>query len=497
VCYHFDLTETLSAVSANNSSASEDEDRSHNAATGGLEIPKLPRDNVCGVAALLDCVPTTAWHRLAKRQKKILRGAVRDLNRAANKAIYHERKVACFEPKELPLRLTPSTRVVFGYQVTRIAFVLDASPTLTTAFPAVRNDDSKFTCALDRLPQMARTFFTSLVKKIESSSFIPDAGPWQPRLAISVIAVYPKKSSRRTRNRRGGDDRNEDEMDFDLSVLVRDACVNDKVSAELLADNIEEWAMEEVESEIARRVSRNQGDEFGSIGGSFDDAWTIPLYVSSLEDMLSAADASLSIMSSQARPVIVLATDGRSVDCETSGLGLLVADDDKGNYRVDVPLVVLDLSSPDSHRSAAGMTPTAESRDASNFLTDDPGTTFPLHLSDDTEALFGICRATGGCYFDEQLLKEASLTLAGTANSDSPLSSDRFLSFKRLTFRPNAVQWYTLFSLSPLSPALHSLWGRLAPPHYLKQQFMESDVSPYIRETTMDKRLSSSRLTSG
>lgn len=526
VCYHFDLTETLTATFAGNSSvATAVAANSTNDAVGAAnqQTPPLAdvmttsstrsHDLVCGVAALLDCVPTTAWHKLSKRQRKILRNAVLEWNRKAHKAMYQQRTLACYEPKVLPLRLTPSTRVMFGYQVTRIAFVLDASPSLTTAFGSsgssstsylddtnTSGSNNKFSCALDRLPHMARTFFTSLVDKIETSSFIPDSGPWQPRLAVSVIAVFPRKRpTTRIRNSRDGSlvERNEtDDIDFDLNVLVRDACVNDRQSAELLADNIEEWAMEEVESEIARRVSRNQsGLAVASVvGGSFDDAWTIPLYVSSLEDLLSAADASLSIMSSQARPVIVLATDGRSVDCDSPLPGLLVADDDKFNYRVDVPLIVLDLSSPDSHLPTANATQLGGVRDASNFLTDDPGTAFPLHLSDDTEALYGICQATGGCFFDAHLLKEASTNLAGTVDPDSPLSLDRLLSFKRLTFRPNALQWYTLFSVSPLSPplspAFHSLWGRLVPPHYVKQHFVEPDASHLVRETSTDKRFS-------
>lgn len=78
-----------------------------------------------------------------------------------------------------------------------------------------------------------------------------------------------------------------------------------------------------------------------------------------------------------------------------------------------------------------------------NFKTfDDNGPeTFPLGMSDDAEALYDLCRATGGCFLDRALLEEASSTTAGQVPSDSVLHGDHYLAFRRRALRPNAIQW--------------------------------------------------------
>jgi hypothetical protein len=137
--------------------------------------------------------------------------------------------------------------------------------------------------------------------------------------------------------------------------------------------------------------------------------------------------------------------------------------------RVDTPLVVLDLSSSSSHLP---VTPSEQFHDKTSFLSYDPGSSsnFPLHLSDESELLFGVCRATGGAFFDLELLKEAAHTVAGKVSENSPIIDDSYFSFKRRALRPNAIQWYTLFSLSPLTPSLHPAWGKLVPPTYIQQR---------------------------
>ena len=50
------------------------------------------------------------------------------------------------------------------------------------------------------------------------------------------------------------------------------------------------------------------------------------------------------------------------------------------------------------------------------------------------------------------------------------LERDAFFAFKRHNIQPNAIQWYLLFSLSPLSPVLHAGWGRLPPPQHIERR---------------------------
>ena len=438
VAYHFHLTEAIVP---------------HDASVRRRKQEEREEDTLfCGVSSLLECVPTQQWHRLTRRQKRALKNEIRQFNVQAEAA--RQKQIYCHEPSKLPLRLNPASRVYFAYEMTRIAFCLDASPTLTSTFGTSGDDGG--CCPMDRLANMARTFFTSLVEPIPVPS-TTNKGVWRPQLAVTVLAVYPQQ---------GGGSM--------TGLLVRDFRVTDADSAELLASKIEEWALGEVEAEIARRLSRRSG-----LAGFYKayDAWTVPMHSSSLRDLLDAGDVALSTLSSWARPCIVLATDGRSVSCD--GIIDIVSDSD----RVDIPVVVLDLSSPSS-RGTGCPTWQDEGEEKFHLLNYDPcGAMFPLHLSDDTEALYGICKATDGCFFDSKLLNEAALTNAGHVDPDSPLVADHFFSFKRHTIRPNGVQWYMLFSLSPLSPTFHSGWGRLVPPEYIQRKLSAmSRIDPPIKE---------------
>ena len=73
------------------------------------------------------------------------------------------------------------------------------------------------------------------------------------------------------------------------------------------------------------------------------DSWAIPKFSSSLRDLLDAGDVALDFLLSKARPCIVLVTDCRSVSCEE------IVDLFNYEERIDVPIHVLDLSSPSWH----------------------------------------------------------------------------------------------------------------------------------------------------
>lgn len=426
VAYHFHLTEALAD--------SHRERADHNQSNA----QHRQSDPVCGLVSILECVPSVPWHRLTRKKKRALKNELLNFNIEAQ-TIREEQNVYCHEPATLPLRLNPTSRVYFVYETTRIAFCVDASPTLTSTFGA--SDDGSV-CPIDRIATMAKTFFKALVEPISVPS-PNNNGFWRPLLSVTVIAVYP---------RLGGDEP-------PTSLLVRDFRITGEKAVDLLAAQIHEWALNEVEFEIAKRLANRKGS--GLPSGY--DSWTMPSYSSSLHDILEAGDVSLSTLSSAGRPCIVIATDGRSVACGS------VMDIVSDASRNDVPLVILDLScSKLSDNSIAD-----DTTGYAHLMNSDPGgANFPLHFSDDAEALYNVCKATEGCFFDQQMLEHAATTKAGSVSPDSPLVSDGLFAFKRHTIKPNAVQWYVLYSLSPLTPTFHGSWGKLAPPECLRQKLL-------------------------
>lgn len=424
VCYHFDLTDALPVVGR--------ERLSVNATRGNQDSNAI--HSVCGVSCLLECIPTAQGQQLTKHHRRALRAAMLRFNAMAVNAM-RARQVYCHEPP-LPLRLNPASRVFFTYETTRIAFCLDASSSLTNTFGFTRSDTvGKACCPLDRLVEMAKVFFTALIKPI-SAPGASVTGLWKPHLTVSVLAVFPSQTGTP-----------------EIRQLVRDFHVSDAEHAEILVKHIQDWALGEVESQIAYRLAQCKL----KIGRNPYDAFMIPTQRSSLQDILSAADASLDTMSSAARPCIVVASDG----CSVASRWIVDLLSDKS--REDIPVSLLDLSSPLTH-----VANTALEGDTLNLLLSDPkGDTMPLHLSDDTDMLHSVCRATGGAFWDGKLLTEAAQTLAGEVAAESPLVVDHFFSFPRHSMKPNAIQWYTLFALSPLSPRTNSSWGRLPPPEYV------------------------------
>ncbi|GAX23762.1 hypothetical protein FisN_12Hh340 [Fistulifera solaris] len=416
VCYHFDVVTVHS----------ED----HPSTQEGLT-----RESVCGVVRLLECVPTTGLSRKETRalQRSLLRF------HAMAQTVLQQKQFFCHQPPVLPLRLIPASRVYFAYELTRIAFCLDAKATLTTTFGSTITAHS--VCPLDRLADLVRLYFTALIQPVTGM----DDTIWKPEIAVSVIAVFPSQEP-------------------DIHLLVRDFRVTDRPSAELLSQKIKEWALHEIESALAERLLYRNNVS----GRNSYDVWSMPFHSSSLRDILDAADVCLENLSSSARPAVVIATDGSAIDCDSTGDLLWEKD------RADLPISVLDLSG----RSAAVATTLGDTTDLSAFtlLTADPlGGTYPLHLSDDREALKSVCRASGGVFWDANLLEEGTRTFVGNVNANSPFYADHFFSSPQHTLQSNAVQWYTIFGLSHLTPRPHPTLG-VAPSIRDKTHFSDAPV---------------------
>ena len=170
--------------------------------------------HVSGVVRLLECSPLAPIHRLNKRQRRILKTQLRSFNDEATR-IRREKSTFSYKPAKLPLRVNPSTRMFFAYEVTRIAFCVDASPSATSTFGITGGSNifglnSTVCCPLDRIGPMARTYFQSLVDPVSAPSiFTPD---WRPNLAVTVMAVFPLGKTAET------------------TLLVRDYRVNDEDS---------------------------------------------------------------------------------------------------------------------------------------------------------------------------------------------------------------------------------------------------------------------------
>ena len=443
--YHFDLSDALQDDAPPDPELNQGDTVLETETTTNESIP---RHRTCGFRALLECIPKEV--RLRSDQKRKFKADVKALNTQAQK-IRSQNDTICYQPMRMPLKISPASTVVFAYETTRIAFVLDASPTLTSTFgfaPCSTGDVAL--CPLDRLAGMAKTFFHSLIQPVQAA-LVENKGIWRPTLAVSVLAVFPRSSPQATP---------------ETQLLVRDFRVVDEVSAGLLTSKIKQWALTAVENEIAKKLSYRP-NHVDILSGH--DAGLMPAYTSYLKDLMDAGDAALSTLSSAARPLLVVATDGRAVSCDAV-VGV-VSDAE----RVDVPLIVLDLSGQKAH---AASQPWNEERniEQTHLMSYDPlGGAFPIYMSDDADVLYGICKATGGCFFDKTLIDEAATAKAGCVESESILFVDHFFSYKRHSIHPNAVQWYTLFSLSPLSPLLHSQLGRLPAPTYIRQKAFRTD----------------------
>lgn len=426
---------------------------------------KIPSD--CGVVSILECI-TQNPIKNAKRRRRLTR-KIKDFNRKAEKI----RKLAqgkdfCYQPNSLPLQLNFETRVSFAYELTRMVFCIDASPTLTATFGnfgtgsmGVNNDGDGVVCAIDRVEYMSRLFFNALVQPIKGISRFDitkgneksggaqptsseDNFDWFPQITVTVVACYPKSLLSEYDNE-------------SFSILVSDFHIVDMKSANVLCDRIAAWMAMEVESSIAQK--------FSCRGGRLDST------TSSLEQIVETCHiVDAATLPTRARPCFVIATDCRAIEC-TSVMDLV-----KEQNLKDVPLHVIDLSCGRTHVQTTQRK--VQPRDLDMMFDYDGPSSFPLSISDDYEALFNACRSTRGYFFNTQLLKMAASTIAGEVPPESPFTEDVYFSIKRRTTKPNALQWYIAFTLSPCCQ--HR--GQPPVPTYFPQQ--RRDLQRYSEKVT-------------
>jgi len=397
-----------------------------------------------GIVSLLECIPQTPIRQPKKRKRLLKR--IKEFNKEAEDARKEHaqtKKHYCHQPAKLPLKLNFNTRVAFAYDLTRMVFCLDASPTLTSTFGNVGYIDESI-CAMDRLEKMVRMFFRGLVEPItgatvkkrshNSEHADSENSPWwNPSIAVTVIAVFPLSMTR--------------ENEEASSVLITDYLVNNLSSADQLSEKIVDWATIEIENQIAARLGR--------LGGRLDSS------SSSLRDIIEKCDHALSTLPSRGRPVIVLATDCRAVLCDS------ILDLVRDRNLKDTPLNVLDLSGSHSHKSGV-----YDIHEGPNYLTLDADgpSSFPLIIPDDSLHLHTACKSTKGYFIDAERLEEAVSTIAGNVSASSSFHNDVYFSVKRRVVRPNALQWHTIFALSPCCPLFNSFWGNMPPPTYIQKR---------------------------
>ena len=477
-CYHFELIETLTQKPEGSAGASsmqalnhgtiasystrnmqsisdigddsnaeiEEHEESNSALNIELKMSPFPKAEAlsCGIVSLLECIPQTPIRQPKKRKRLLKR--IKEFNKEAEDARREHaenKKDYCHQPAKLPLKLNFNTRVAFAYDLTRMVFCLDASPTLTSTFGNVGYIDESI-CAMDRLEKMVRMYFRGLVQPItgavvkqrsqNSDHSDSESSPWwNPSITVTVIAVFPPSMTRE----------NEDAS----SVLITDYLVNNLSSADQLSEKIVDWATIEVENQIAARLGR--------LGGRLDSS------SSSLRDIIEKCDHALSTLPSKGRPVIVLATDCRAVLCDS------ILDLVRDRNLKDTPLNVLDLSGSHSHKSGV-----CDIHEGPNYLTisADGPSSFPLIIPDDSLHLHTACKSTKGYFIDAERLEEAVSTIAGNVSASSSFHNDVYFSVKRRVVRPNALQWHTIFALSPCCPIFNSFWGNMPPPTYIQKR---------------------------
>ncbi|KAL7542994.1 hypothetical protein ACHAXR_012278 [Thalassiosira sp. AJA248-18] len=463
----------------------------------------------CGVVSLLECVSGGGGAQPDRTSKRALRSKIREFNTRAQTAwgrstrgtssgaLKRRDKLGsagtprrCHQPRHLPLPLNPSTRVSFAYELTSIAILVDASPSLTSTFgmestmcefgeeksnTPQMNDEC---CVpLDRLGPLIKTYLQGLVQPIEVPPVAVSGlgvafGRWTPNLAITVVAAYPPTSK--------GDRAS-------AGLLVRDFRVTDESSALELSSQIERWALREVESVIAERwcgerdfsgdgvAGRDYGDHQSvptlSPLGSFSFPYTQQMgpwtrVKSSMKDILAIGDAALSTLPPEGRPILLVATDCHNVHC--GGVFESLSE----TARHDVPVSLLDLSSKPEQMGDHGP---SQSSSVEKESTDTDFSPFLLSISDNSQYLQDACHRSGGIFLHHSTLLDSYVgtTVGSAMTPTSPLQGDYHFSFKKRSIKPNALQWYTLFTLSPFTPggspsSLRSM-GTLGPSSFYRR----------------------------
>jgi len=479
-CYHFDLIETLtqtpeeSETSQTPNEKTEDTNSSNNSTlvpitttiyenqpTNTSSLPLLehfsqPSILSCGVVSLLECT-SQAPIKQTKKRKRLMK-KIKDFNKNAELTrIKYKQKNQdyCHQPMKYPLHLSFNTRVAFAYELTRMVFCIDASPTLTLTLGNMGTDqqlDDDAICAIDRIESMARLFFNGLMRPImgvsplssSSSSMNQDTLDqqkqnewWIPEIAITVVACYPQSILP-----------NDDEESF--RILVSDYRIHNAKSATTLCNHITDWIYTEVESTIASKFSKTGG--------------RINSFTSSFKQMIETCCAcDLQTLPSTGRPCFVIATDCRAVQCNN------VLDIVQGQNLKDTPIHILDLSGCKTHKTGVARYAIHENEPGYLTYDHDGPASFSLTLPDDCETLYDVCKSTRGHFFDADLLKQAVDTIAGKVDVDSSFHDDIYFSLKKRTVRPNGLQWYTIFSLSDCCPLSQS-WGNIPAPKYIQQR---------------------------
>lgn len=419
-----------------------------------LSSTVTPKSCYCGVVALLECVPCNAGD--SRVSKRLLRSRWREFNARAQKVWRRGGNAAkkqikssndnmseghvglsgrhCHQPRHLPLPLNPSTRVTFAYELTSIAVVVDASPSATAAVFLNGSCELNDGCCvpLDRLGPLLTAYFKGLVQPIAVPPVLVTGmgvafGRWTPNLAVTVVAAYPPSQGRLG----------------SASLLVRDFRVVDEQSAVELGRQVDKWALHDVEGVIADRLG---GGHFGNdLGGrssqgsglsmsnaimNSQEVGTWASVRSCMKDLLEVGDAALATLPKEGRPVILIASDCLNVHCGG------VFDHLAETARSDVPINVINLS-----------------------ILGDAGSisTFPLDVSDDSKMICDAARQSGGILLNALSLESYTGTIAGSSAQESvPFQGDAHFMSKKRSIRPNALQYYTLFSLSPLTPSCSS-----------------------------------------
>lgn len=298
VSYHFHLTEALADSSLVMSGVHQTQSASQQLSINNNKVGKTGEDekqffHVCGIKRLLECIPTKP--RPTRQERRALKVSVHRANQVAKKA-FEEGTSYCHEPpaEKLPLRLNPSTRVFFAYQRTRIALLVDASPTITAThgfgvFGSQNSKRSTACCPLDIIPRMTNQYLTSLIDPI---ALHDSKDVWNPSISISVLAVFPATGS--SRDHQSGEDIP------DVSILVRDYNLTDKQSVDVLCSQLGSWLHSTVEEEISTRLMQHRPSFL------WEDKSSSAYHSqqSSLREWLEVGDAALSTVSLMKLPKI-------------------------------------------------------------------------------------------------------------------------------------------------------------------------------------------------
>jgi hypothetical protein len=294
---------------------------------------------------------------------------------------------------------------------------------------------------LDRLGSMLKLYLKGLIQPIEMPPVSVTGqgvafGRWTPNLAITVVAAFPPSFRGDCGSAR---------------MLVRDFRVRDEKSALELVHQVEKWALHNVEGVIADRLGGERSHFGNGLGGRStqgkisapNNLLCVPSKISSwtnirssMKDILAVGDAALATLPPEGRPVVLVVSDCLNVHCGS------VFDHLAETSRSDVPISVVNLSNTTS---------------VPDEYSDNIYASLPIDVSEDSKSLRDACLQTGGIYLDVSLLDSyVNMNAGSSACMSAPFHGDVHFTSKKRSIRPNALQWYSLFCLSPLTPGYSS-----------------------------------------